>query len=151
MSESKAPETGAEAPSVPGVDVKIYLPKDPDKDHGKLLGFASVNLGGVFAVNNIRIYNTEKGPYVAMPSTKGQDEKYHPICCPTTKEMRQALNAAVLGAYEKAVEQERPPLCARRTQRGNQRGGGTSGRGPYPGEESGQGGAVTCCPWSLFP
>ena len=68
-----------------------------------------MNLGGVFAVNNIRIYNTEKGPYVSMPSTKGQDDKYHPICCPTTKEMRQALNTAVLSAYEKAVEQERPP------------------------------------------
>ena len=109
MSENKAPETGAEVPAVPGVDVKIYLPKDPEKDHGKLLGFASVNLGGVFAVNNIRIYNTENGPYVSMPSTKGQDGKYHDICCPTTKEMRQALNAAVLSAYEKAVEQERSP------------------------------------------
>ena len=31
MSENKAPETGAEVPAVPGVDVKIYLPKDPDK------------------------------------------------------------------------------------------------------------------------
>ena len=37
MSENKAPETGAEVPAVPGVDVKIYLPKDPDKDHGKLM------------------------------------------------------------------------------------------------------------------
>ena len=109
MSENRAPETGAEVPAVPGVDVKIYLPKDPDKDHGKLMGFASVSLGGVFAVNNIRIYNTENGPYVSMPSTKGQDGKYHDICCPTTKEMRQALNAAGLSAYEKAVEQERPP------------------------------------------
>lgn len=113
MSENKQPDPGTEALAVPGVDVKIYLPKDPEKDHGKLLGFASVNLGGVFAVNNIRIYNTEKGPYVSMPSTKGQDGKYHDVCCPTTKEMRQALNAAVLGAYEKTVEQERPSVrCA---------------------------------------
>ena len=110
MSENRAPETGAEVPAVPSVDVKIYLPKDPDKDHGKLLGFASVNLGGVFAVNNIRIYHTEKGPYVSMPSTKGQDGKYHDMCCPITKEMRQVLNAAVLGAYEKTVEQERPSV-----------------------------------------
>lgn len=110
MSENKLPDPGKEALPVPGVDVKIYLPKDPEKDHGKLLGFASVNLGGVFAVNGIRIYETEKGPYVAMPSTKGQDGKYHDMCCPTTKEMRQALNAAVLGAYEKTVEQERPSV-----------------------------------------
>ena len=110
MSENKVPNPGAEALAVPGVDVKIYLPKDPEKDHGKLLGFASVNLGGVFAVNNIRIYETENGPYVAMPSTKGRDDKYHDVCCPTTKEMRQALNVAVLGAYEKALEQERPSV-----------------------------------------
>ena len=100
MNENKTFENSAPAPAVPGVDVKIYLPKDPDKDHGKLLAFASVKLGGVFAVNGIRIYDTEKGPFVSMPSTKGQDGKYHDICCPTTKEMREALNTAVLGAYQ---------------------------------------------------
>ncbi len=110
MSENKQPDPGTEALAVPGVDVKIYLPKDPEKDHGKLLGFASVNLGGVFAVNNIRIYDSEKGPFVTMPGKKGQDGKYHDICCPTTKEMREALHGAILGAYEKTVEQERPSV-----------------------------------------
>ena len=110
MSENRAPGSGTETPAVPGVDVKVYLPKDPDKDHGKLLGFASVNLGGVFAVNNIRIYDSEKGPFVTMPGKKGQDGKYHDICCPTTKEMREALHGAILGAYEKTVEQERPSV-----------------------------------------
>lgn len=97
-------------PSVPGVDVKVYLLKDPEKDHGKLLGFASINLGGVFAVNGIRIYDTEKGPFIAMPSTKGKDNKYHDVCCPTTKEMREAVNTAILGAYQKEVEQEWPSV-----------------------------------------
>lgn len=110
MSENRVPDPGTEALAVPGVDVKIYLPKDPEKDHGKLLGFASVNLGGVFAVNNIRIYDSEKGPFVTMPGKKGQDGKYHDICCPTTKEMREALHGAILGAYEKTVEQERPSV-----------------------------------------
>ena len=110
MNENKVAESSAAAPAVPGVDVKVYLPKDPDKDHGKLLAFASVNLGGVFAVNNIRIYDSEKGLFVSMPSTKGQDGKYHDICCPTTKEMRQALNAAVLGAYQQEKEAERPSV-----------------------------------------
>ena len=32
------------------------------------------------------------------------DGKYHDICCPTTAEMRKALDAAVKGEYEKAVE-----------------------------------------------
>ena len=110
MNENKVSENGATAPAVPGVDVKVYFPKDPEKDHGKLLAFASVNLGGVFAVNNIRIYNSDKGPFVSMPSTKGKDGEYHDICCPTTKEMRQALNAAVLGAYQREKEVERPSV-----------------------------------------
>ena len=110
MNENKTFENGTATPAVPGVDVKIYFPKDPSKDHGKLLGFASVNLGGVFAVNNIRIFDTDKGPFVSMPSTKGKDGEYHDICCPTTKEMRQALNAAVLGAYQREKEVERPSV-----------------------------------------
>ena len=104
MTENRASAPGVGGPSVPGIDVKINLPKDPEKDYGKLLGYASVNLGGVFAVNNIRIFNSDKGPFVSMPSSKGRDGQYHDICCPTTKEMRQALNAAVLGAYQREVE-----------------------------------------------
>ena len=66
------------------------------------------NLGVIFAVSNIRIYNSDKGPFVSMPSTKGMDGQYHDICCPTTKEMREALHGAVLGTYQK--EMERPSV-----------------------------------------
>ena len=48
MNENKTAGTASEAPAVPGVDVKIFPLKNPEKDHGKLLAFASVNLGGVF-------------------------------------------------------------------------------------------------------
>lgn len=82
------------------VSVKVY----PTKESGSLLAFASANLGGCFAINGIRIMDTERGPFVAMPSRKDKDGKYHDVCCPTTKEMRQALNAAVLGEYQRAVE-----------------------------------------------
>ncbi len=100
MNEPMPPNTNTAAPTVPGVSVKIYPMKNP----GKLLAYASVNLGGVFAINNIRVYDSEKGPFVSMPSNKGKDGQYHDICCPTTKEMREALHGAVLGEYQKAVE-----------------------------------------------
>lgn len=88
------------------ISVKIY----PQEDKGKLLAFASATIGGCFAVNGIRLMDTEKGMFVAMPSNKGNDGKYHDICCPTTKEMREALNAAVLGEYQMAMDKttERP-------------------------------------------
>ena len=72
MNENKTYEAGAQG--LPGITVKIHMLRDAGRDHGKLAGFASVNLGGVFAVNSIRIYNTERGLYVAMPSKKGPDE-----------------------------------------------------------------------------
>lgn len=105
MEESKRETAGA---AVPNVSVKIY-PVERKAD-SKLLAFASASLGGVFAVNNIRIYDSEKGPFAAMPSSKGRDGKYHDICCPTTKEMREALHGAVLGAYQETVAQERPSV-----------------------------------------
>lgn len=100
MNENGTKYTGTAAPVVPGMTVQVYPAKEP----GKLLAFASVNLGGVFAVNNVRIYDSEKGPFVSMPSSKGKDGQYRDICFPTTKEMRQALNAAVLGEYQKTVQ-----------------------------------------------
>ncbi|NCE65685.1 hypothetical protein D1159_14145 [Pseudoflavonifractor sp. 524-17] len=106
MEEHKA--SGAPGAAIPSVSVKIYPVER--KAGSKLLAFASASLGGVFAVNNIRIYDTEKGPFAAMPSSKGKDGNYHDICCPTTKEMREALHGAVLGAYHKAMEQERPSV-----------------------------------------
>ena len=83
------------------ISVKVY---PVQKESGNLLAFASATIGGCFAVNGIRIMDSEKGKFVAMPSSKGGDGKYHDICCPTTAEMRKALNTAVLGEYEKAVE-----------------------------------------------
>lgn len=82
------------------VSVKIF----PQTDKGNLLAYASVNLGGCFAINNLRVMTGEKGKFVAMPATKGTDGKYHDNCCPTTPEMRKALDSAVLGEYSRAVE-----------------------------------------------
>lgn len=104
MNENKAYGTGAETTVPPDISVKIQIPGDLGGNHGKLLAFASINLGGVFAVNNIRIFDTGKGPLVAMPSVKGRNGRYYDICCPTNREMRQAVNAAVLEAYRKETE-----------------------------------------------
>ena len=83
------------------VSVKVYPLQEKG---GNLLAFASATVGGCFAVNGIRVMDSEKGKFVAMPSSKGKDGKYHDISCPTTAEKRQAINTAVLGEYQKAVE-----------------------------------------------
>lgn len=94
------------------VSVKIY----PQQDKGNLLAFASATIGGCFAVNGLRVMDGEKGKFVAMPSNKGSDGKYHDICCPTTAEMRKTLDAAVLGAYEQAREAPEPEKAPAKAQ-----------------------------------
>lgn len=82
------------------LDVKVY----PTKGDSKLLAFASVTLGGCFAIRDIRIMDSEKGAFVAMPDRKDSKGEYRDICFPTTKEMREALHSAVLGEYQRTVE-----------------------------------------------
>ena len=90
-----------ERPAPLDVSVKIT----PVTTEGKLLAFANVTLGGCFAVTGVRVMDGEKGIFVAMPDKKNTKGEYHDICFPTTPEMRQVLHSAVLGEYQRVMEQ----------------------------------------------
>ena len=100
MSENMTQETSSPQPAKLDVDVRVY----PSKEEGNLLAFASVTLGGCFAVKGVKIMEGEKGAFVAMPDRKDGKGEYHDICFPTTSEMRQALHTAVLGEYQRVME-----------------------------------------------
>lgn len=70
---------------------------------GNTLGMASLTIGGGFAINNIRIMNSEKGPFVAMPSAKDKEGNFKDICFPTTKEGRAQMNQVIMDAYNEAL------------------------------------------------
>ena len=69
-----------------------------------LLATASVTLGGCFAVCGIQVREGKNGAFVSMPQRKDAKGEYRDICFPTTAEMRQAINAAVLGEYERTAQ-----------------------------------------------
>ena len=100
MNENITQNNPEQKPLLPNLDVKVF----PSQDNGKLLATASVTLGNCFTVKNLRIYDTEKGLFVSMPSVRGKDGNFHNVCFPTTKEMREALNAVVIGEYHQAVK-----------------------------------------------
>ena len=104
MSENMTNSAGTEAvsPPIPPIAVKVY-PQTKRNENDKLLAFASVTLGGVFAVNGIRLMDSNKGPFVAMPSKPDGKGGYRDICLPITKEMHDALNSAVMNGYKAAV------------------------------------------------
>ena len=100
MNENFAPETEPAVPAKLDVAVRVY----PSKMEGNLLAYANVTLGGCFAVKGIRVMDSEKGAFVAMPDRKDSKGEYHEVCFPTTAEMREALNTAVMGEYHRVVE-----------------------------------------------
>lgn len=82
--------------------VKVF----PAQNSKNLLATASVTLGGCFAVRGIQIRDGKNGTFVAMPQRKDAKGEYHDICFPTTAEMRQAIQAAVLGEYERTSQRD---------------------------------------------
>ncbi|MDE7262527.1 MAG: SpoVG family protein [Oscillospiraceae bacterium] len=101
MNEPMAPEANMERPTPLDVSVKIT----PVAKDSNLLAFANVTLGGCFAVTGIRVMDSEKGIFVAMPDKKNSKGEYHDVCFPTTPEMRKVLHSAVLGEYQHTMEQ----------------------------------------------
>ncbi|WP_349673288.1 SpoVG family protein [Lacrimispora sp.] len=83
------------------IDVKIGS-IHPD---GNVRAYASVNLNDCFAIRNIKIVDSTKGLFIAMPSYKAGNGEYKDICFPVTKEFREQLNQAVFQAYDLVLTQ----------------------------------------------
>ena len=102
MNESK---TGA-------LDMTVQV--HPVRDNKSLLATASMTIGGCFAVRGIQVRDGKNGVFVSMPQRKDAKGEYRDICFPTTAEMRQAINAAVLGEYERTAQPRASVLDALR-------------------------------------
>lgn len=92
-----APEKTAEQNPV-NYDVRIFNAKSS----GTQRATASVNINGAFAVRGVKVLESNKGLFVAMPQYKVGSE-YKDICFPCTKESREQFNAAVMKAYEQTL------------------------------------------------
>ena len=97
--EQAAPEKTAEQNPV-NYDVRIF----GAKSSGTQRATASVNINGAFAVRGVKVLESNKGLFVAMPQYKVGSE-YKDICFPCTKESREQFNAAVMKAYEQTISQ----------------------------------------------
>ncbi|BAL01481.1 stage V sporulation protein G [Oscillibacter valericigenes Sjm18-20] len=101
---AKAPQAEQSAASQPQpmkVDVKI----GSIRPQGSVRAFASINLNDCFAIRNVKVVDSTKGLFVAMPSYKDRGGEYKDICFPVTKEFREQLNRAVMDAYHQALTQ----------------------------------------------
>lgn len=69
-----------------------------DDENSAIKAFASVTVNDEFAIKNIKVIESDKGLFVAMPSRKSGNE-YSDVVFPITKEAREQLNNAVIECY----------------------------------------------------
>ena len=65
---------------------------------------ASITIDGSFVVTGIRIIESAKGLFCAMPSRKTPAGDYKDICFPITREARQEMIDAILNKYNSTPE-----------------------------------------------
>ena len=59
-----------------------------------------VNIGGDFAVHDIKVINGPERIFVAMPSRKDENGLFRDIIHPITQDMRGQMEEAILREYE---------------------------------------------------
>jgi len=73
---------------------------------GKMKAVVSITLDDMFVVHNVKVVEGRNGLFVAMPSIKTPDGEYRDIAHPINSEAREAIQNAVLDAYNAAVNSQ---------------------------------------------
>ena len=66
----------------------------------RMKAIASVTFDDVFVVHDIKVIESDKGLFIAMPSRKTPNGEFKDIAHPINAETREKIQKAVLEAYE---------------------------------------------------
>ncbi|WP_283608489.1 SpoVG family protein [Faecalispora anaeroviscerum] len=105
MNETAKKQTTVPESAEQSMPMKVDVKIGSIRPEGSVRAIASVNLNNCFAIRNVKVVDSSKGPFVAMPSYKAGNGEYKDICFPVTAAFRQQLNTAVLDAYHQALTQ----------------------------------------------
>ena len=106
---AKKPQTTSQQPEkqaqkLPSIRANINW-LNPKED-GNIRATASLTIGGAFAAHGIKVIRSQnKDDFVSMPNYKKGD-KYKDIFHAVTKEAREAMNDAVMKAYEQRLTEQ---------------------------------------------
>ena len=73
-------------------------------EEGPMKAVVSVTFDGQLAVHDIKVINARDKFFIVMPSRKNPDDTYRDIVHPINAQFRSTLEAAVIAAYEQALE-----------------------------------------------
>ncbi len=84
--------------------IKAKIDRVLEDETRSVKAYASVTIGNAVAIHCIKVMQSEKGLFVAMPSRSYIDDGaryYTQIAHPISKEAREVINNLVLKAYKK--------------------------------------------------
>lgn len=93
--------------SVPNITARID--RLVDQEDSSVKAYASVNIGGAFAIHGIKVIDSANGTFISMPSNSYQKNgktQYSDICHPITADARNELIDKVIEAYESKLSEE---------------------------------------------
>ena len=67
----------------------------------KVKGIASITIDDSFVIHDIKMLESERGLFVAMPSRRTPEGEFKDIAHPISSEARELIQKAVLNEYEK--------------------------------------------------
>ncbi len=69
-------------------------------DNGnKMKAVVSITIDNAFAVHDIKIIESEKGLFIAMPSRRNAEGEYRDVAHPINSEVRQQLQTLIMDEY----------------------------------------------------
>ncbi len=90
--------------------IKVRIDKLVDVDDCNTKAIASVTVSGAVTIHGIRVMNSRKGLFVAMPASNYVDgngeTKFSEIAHPISKEVRDLLNSKVMEVYHQALDEQ---------------------------------------------
>jgi stage V sporulation protein G len=81
-------------------DVRV---KPVEKEDSKMKAVASITIDGEFVVHDVKVIESEKGLFIAMPSKKDGNGEYKDVAHPINTATRKCIQDAVLAKYEEVI------------------------------------------------
>lgn len=81
-------------------DVRI---KPVEKEDSKMKAIASITIDGEFVVHDIKVIESDKGYFIAMPSKKDGNGEYKDIAHPINTATRTTIQDAIIEKYNEVI------------------------------------------------
>ena len=89
------------------LNIKVFPIAEPK---GDTLAFASVGLNDVAAIRGIRVMDSDKGLFVAMPQSKDKEGNSHDVAFPLNGDLRRRISKAIIGEYKHMTAEKKQSI-----------------------------------------